>query len=107
LNKVIANSYNCESRDIHVAQLLSDAKLKKIKSEYNIHMAQLLSDAKHRKIESEYNRLENRSRNVYWRTNAIEAKLLKTTTIVSQVIYTWLNYCQIQKREKLKMNTTG
>ena len=32
VNKVIVNSYNCESNDIHVAQLLSDAKLKKIES---------------------------------------------------------------------------
>ena len=48
VNKVITNS---DSNDIHVAQLLSDAKLKK--------------------IESEYNRLENISRNMYWRTNAI------------------------------------
>jgi len=32
VNKVIANSYNCESNDIYVAQLLSDEKLKKIQS---------------------------------------------------------------------------
>jgi len=48
----VANSYNCKSGDIHVAKLLSDTK--------------------HRKIEPEYNRLENTSKNMYWRINAIE-----------------------------------
>ena len=56
LNKVIANSYNCESSDIHVAQLLSDAKLTIEQSKWKQlvkHVAQLLSEAKLKKIESE------------------------------------------------------
>jgi len=37
-----------------------------------IHVARLLSDVKLDKNESEYNRLENTSRNMYWRTNTVE-----------------------------------
>ena len=38
----------------------------------NLQVARLLSDVKLNKIESEYNRLENTSRNMYWRTNSVE-----------------------------------